>query len=108
MRFACSRISQRGRKKLPDQGNGGRTCGAPDLYADGAQRRTRERQHPFHVVWYPTGGKFEHRSLGVVELEEQLESVSADPSSAPYGQVEGRFVGIEDLICRFQRGKMLA
>lgn len=53
---------------------------APDVDADAADGRPRERQYPFDVVWDPAGGQPEHGRLGEPHLEEEAGALRAEPS----------------------------
>lgn len=92
-------LNQQCTKNLRDNRDGRRTHIAPDLDADAAKRCPREREHPFNVVWEPTGRKGEDRGFRVIELQENLEAVGAEPSRGLDAPVEGGFLARNGLVC---------
>lgn len=73
-------LNQQRTENLRENRNSCRTHIAPDLNADRAERRTREREHPFDIVREPAGRESEDRGFRVIELQEDLEAVGAEPS----------------------------
>lgn len=86
-------------QNLCDNRNGRRTHIAPDMDADGAERGTRKREHPFNVIREPTGRKGEDRGFRVIELEEDFEAVGAKPARDLDAPVEGGFLARNGFVC---------
>lgn len=85
---------------LPQECNGRRAHVIPYLNADGTQWRAGERQYPLHVVREPASRQGENGGLGVPELQEDFESVCAEPSGAFDAPVERGFLGGDGFVCR--------
>lgn len=84
---------------LPHNRNSSRTDTAPNLDTHRAQWRAREGHNPLNVVGEPAFGESKDRGLGVPELQEDFQSVCAEPASGLGAPVEGGFLRGEGLVC---------
>lgn len=60
----------------------------PDVDTDAAQWRLGKGQDPFRVIWDPALGQPEHSLLGVPRVDDEVDSLSAEPASFRNDAVE--------------------